>query len=146
MKIKNTADTSREKILTELTWEEHSMTQQRNAGTFMHFHYETAETIQDDKGKWNERHTRQQRIKLKLEVTGWKQRQRTSWWNQTRTAALGSKVVVSRLSAELNQLHYRAIKLQCSLSAWCAISSRTMLAILTLQHSECGMLVSWFLC
>lgn len=53
MKIKNTADTSREKILTELTWEEHSMTQQRNAGTFMHFHYETAETIQDDKGKWN---------------------------------------------------------------------------------------------
>lgn len=51
MKIKNTADTSREKILTELTWEEHSMTQQRNAGTFMHFHYETAETIQDDKGK-----------------------------------------------------------------------------------------------
>lgn len=51
MKIKNTADTSREKILTELTWEEHSMTQQRNTGTFVYFHYDTAETIQDDKGK-----------------------------------------------------------------------------------------------
>lgn len=49
--MKNTADTSREQILTELMWEEHSMTQQWNTGTFMYFHYETAKTIQDDKGK-----------------------------------------------------------------------------------------------